>query len=171
MPPARRANGNTGCTAAPAGPHKLRGAQGVGLSPFPLPPPKTPQNRRRCPQHFPAELGQAARVPAHCSGEIFRGIMIRDSIVRMSGTAGHSGRGVTSQLCQQGQPQPRVLTRVVDILIPAPLPPRRVPRLLTGLQVLVGCRGETSFLTPPPPAAPGVWGAQGGGTARVGWVR
>lgn len=103
--------------------------------------------------------------------------MIRDSIVRMSGTAGHSGRGVTSQLCQQGQPQPRVLTRVVDILIPAPLPPRRVPRLLTGLQVLVGCRGETSFLTPlPPPRCPwgmvyGVWGAKGGGTARVRWVR
>lgn len=139
------------------------------------PPP--PQNGRRCPQHFPAELGQAARVPAHCSGEIFRGIMIRDSIVRMSGTAGHSRRGVTSQLCQQGQPQPRVLTRVVDILIPAPLPPRRVPRLLTGLQVLVGCRGETSFLTPlPPPRCPwgmvyGVWGAKGGGTARVRWVR
>lgn len=82
---------------------------GRALTLSPPPPLKTPQNGRRRPQHFPAELGQAARVPVHCSGEIFRGIMIRDSIVRISGTAKHNGGGVTLQLCHRDRDSPSPL--------------------------------------------------------------
>lgn len=79
--------------------------------------------------------------------------MIRDSIVRISGTV-EERNGVTACLGLWGHsvapPSPHTLTRVVDVLVPAPFPPRRVPRLLAGLQVLVGCREEKAR-TPNPP--------------------
>lgn len=114
-------------------------------------PPKTPQNGRRRPQRFPAELGQAARVPVHCSGEIFRGIMIRDSIVRISGTAKHSGGGVTSQLSHGDSPTHPCAHPCSRHSHPSPASSR--PRSLSPLGTAGPCMlqgGETSFLIPPP---------------------
>lgn len=89
--------------------------------------------------------------PNHCRGEIFRGIIIRDSMVRISGTGEGKERQVRAGGSQHGQGVTKVsggpLTSIINILIPAPLPPGRIPRLLPGLQIPVGC-GELTQLAP-----------------------
>lgn len=142
------------------------GGRALTLSP-PYPPQDTPK-WEKTPPALPSRAGAGST----CPSSLQRGDLQGDHDPGLHRPnqrhcKTQRGWGHLAALPQgQGQPQPPVLTRVVDILIPAPLPPRRVPCLLTGLQVLVGCKEGN--LVPNPPCSPwgmvyGVWGAQGGG--------
>lgn len=168
MPPARRANGNTGCTAAPAGPHKLGGAQGVGLSP---PPHQDTPKREKMPPALPSRAGAGST----CPSSLQRGDLQGDHDPRLHRPnerhcRTQRARGHLAALPAGTAPAPcaHPCSRHSH-----PSPASSTPRSSSPHGTAGPCRlkGETSFLTPPPPAAPGVWGAQGGGTARVGWVR